>query len=76
MRRAAIEPVIGHMKNDGRPERCPLTGTEGDMLHSIMCGYGQNIRMILGWIEEAAERSKGEGVNASACRRCRPSPDL
>ena len=46
-RRAAIEPVIGHMKSDGRLARCPLKGTEGEMFHAIMCGCGQNIRMIL-----------------------------
>ena len=58
-RRAAIEPVIGHMKSDGRLARCPLKGTEGDMFHAIMCGCGHNIRMILRWIENALERTKG-----------------
>ena len=42
-RRSAIEPMIGHMKNDGRLRRSTLKGTQGDML----CGCGHNIRMIL-----------------------------
>ena len=31
-RRSAIEPMIGHMKTDGRLTRCPLKGTTGDAL--------------------------------------------
>ena len=60
---AAIEPVIGHMKSDGRLARRPLKGTEGDMFHAIMCGCGQNIRMILRWIQKGRgkiERGKAE----------------
>lgn len=46
-RRSAIEPMIGHMKNDGRLTRCPLKGTAGDALFAVLCGCGHNIRMIL-----------------------------
>ena len=46
-RRSAIEPVIGHMKTDGRLARCALKGTLGDALHAVLCGCGHNIRMIL-----------------------------
>ena len=46
-RRSAIEPMIGHMKNDGRLTRCPLKGTQGDALFAVLCGCGHNIRMIL-----------------------------
>lgn len=46
-RRSAIEPMIGHMKNDGRLTRCPLKGTTGDVLFAVLCGCGHNIRMIL-----------------------------
>ncbi len=42
-----IEPMIGHMKNDGRLTRCPLKGSEGDALFAVLCGCGHNIRMIL-----------------------------
>ncbi|WP_255005831.1 IS5 family transposase [Roseovarius sp. M141] len=46
-RRSAIEPMIGHMKNDGRLTRSPLKGTAGDALFAVLCGCGHNIRMIL-----------------------------
>jgi IS5 family transposase len=46
-RRAAIEPIIGHMKNDGRLGRNHLAGTEGDKINPILCGAGQNIRKLL-----------------------------
>ena len=46
-RRSAIEPMIGHMKNDGRLTRCPLKGTEGDAIIAVLCGCGHNIRMVL-----------------------------
>jgi IS5 family transposase len=46
-RRSAIEPMIGHMKNDGRLTRSTLKGTDGDALFAVLCGCGHNIRMIL-----------------------------
>lgn len=46
-RRGAIEPVIGHMETDGRLARCALKGTHCDALHSVLCGCGHNIHMIL-----------------------------
>jgi len=46
-RRSAIEPMIGHMKNDGRLTRSPLKGIAGDALFAVLCGCGHNIRMIL-----------------------------
>jgi len=47
-RRSAIEPVIGHMKNDGLFGRNYLAGEEGDRVNAILCGCGQNIRKLLG----------------------------
>ena len=46
-RRSAIEPAIGHMKNDGRLRRNWLKGSLGDALHAVLCGAGHNLRMIL-----------------------------
>ncbi|WP_338844876.1 IS5 family transposase [Massilia sp. W12] len=46
-RRSAIEPVIGHMKNDGRLSRNWLKGADGDAFHALLCGCGHNLRMIL-----------------------------
>ena len=46
-RRSAIEPVIGHMKTDGRLGRNYLLGKEGDKMNAILCGAGHNIRKLL-----------------------------
>ncbi len=49
-RRQAIEPVIGHVKEDCRMRRCWLKGVEGDALHAVACAAGYNIRWLLRWI--------------------------
>jgi IS5 family transposase len=49
-RRNAIEPIIGHMKNDGLLHRNYLKGTEGDAINVILCGAGQNLRLILRYL--------------------------
>lgn len=46
-RRNAVEPVIGHMKNDGRLDRNFLKGEEGDAINALLCGAGHNLRKIL-----------------------------
>ena len=46
-RRQVVEPVIGHMKSDGLLGRNWLKGEIGDALHAVMCGAGQNLRLIL-----------------------------
>ena len=49
-RRSAIEPVIGHMKNDGRLGRNYLLGREGDRINALLCGAGHNIRKLIAWL--------------------------
>jgi len=49
-RRNAIEPIIGHMKNDGLMHRNYLKGSEGDAINVILCGAGQNLRLILRYL--------------------------
>ena len=46
-RRNAIEPVIGHMKNDGRLDRNYVKGTTGDAMNALLAGAGHNLRLIL-----------------------------
>ena len=46
-RRNAIEPVIGHLKSDGRLARNFLKGIEGDAMNALLCGAGHNLRKIL-----------------------------
>jgi len=49
-RRSAIEPVIGHMKNDGRLGRNYLLGVEGDKINALLCGAGHNMRKLIAWL--------------------------
>lgn len=51
-RRSAIEPIIGHMKTEGRLNRCGLKGEYGDSVFALLCGAGQNLRMILKFLRE------------------------
>lgn len=46
-RRNAIEPIIGHLKSDGRLARNFLKGAVGDAMNAILCGAGHNLRNIL-----------------------------
>jgi IS5 family transposase len=45
-RRAAIEPVIGHLKHDHRMERNHLLGQEGDRVNALLTGCGFNLRKL------------------------------
>jgi len=49
-RRQVVEPMIGHMKTDGLLARNWLKGAFGDALHAVMCGAGQNLRIILAYL--------------------------
>lgn len=46
-RRAAIEPSIGHLKEDRRMERNRLKGTEGDRLNAVLSAAGMNFAKLL-----------------------------
>ncbi|OLK91724.1 transposase, partial [Xanthomonas oryzae pv. oryzae] len=46
----AVEPVIGHLKQDCRLHRCHLNGAQGDALHVLGCAAGDNLRWLLRWI--------------------------
>jgi transposase, IS5 family len=50
-RRSAIEPVIGHMKNDGHLGRCYLKGRDGDATNAILSAVGYNLRLVLAWLK-------------------------
>lgn len=51
-RRQAIEPQIGHMKQQGKLARCFLKGFLGDKLNAILCGVGHNLRFIFRKLSE------------------------
>src|SRR5262249_37998926 len=51
-RRAAIEPVIGHLKEDHRMGRNYLTGRDGDRFNAVLAAAGYNFSLLLRWFEE------------------------
>ena len=66
-RRAAIEPVIGHLKQEHRMDRNRLQGAEGDRIIAILCAAAMNLlkplkhpavllRLFLNWIMPGADR--------------------
>jgi IS5 family transposase len=51
-RRAAIEPVIGHVKIDHRMDRNYLKGRKGDRANAILAAAGYNFRLLIRWLAE------------------------
>ena len=49
-RRAAAEPVIGHIKNEHRMDRNYLAGTQGDAINAILAAAGYNFSLLLKWL--------------------------
>ena len=56
-RRQAIEPAIGHLKQDHGLQRCWLKGSEGDALHAVLCAAGYNLRWLLRAIAQMGLRA-------------------
>jgi transposase, IS5 family len=50
-RRAAVEPVIGHIKNEHRMNRNYLAHSRGDAANAILAAAGYNFSLILKWIK-------------------------
>ena len=46
-RRQAVEPVIGHLKDDNGMRRCWLKGALGDALNAVLCAAGYNLRWLM-----------------------------
>ena len=49
-RRAAIEPVIGHLKTGHRMGRNYLAHAPGDAVNAILAAVGYNFRLLINWI--------------------------
>jgi len=47
-RRAAVEPSIGHLKNEHRLERNRLRGTYGDTINAVLSAAAMNFHKLLG----------------------------
>src|ERR1700680_4437495 len=49
-RRSAVEPVIGHLKDEHRMDRNSLAGRRGDVNNAILAAVGYNFRRLLRWL--------------------------
>src|SRR6516165_2712470 len=49
-RRAAIEPVIGHLKEHHRMGRNYLAHASGDAINAVLAAAGYNFRRLLAWL--------------------------
>jgi IS5 family transposase len=49
-RRAAVEPVIGHLKQDHRMGRNFLAFPEGDANNAMLAAVGYNFSLLLNWL--------------------------
>ena len=49
-RRAAIEPVIGHLKEHHRMGRNYLAHASGDAINAVLATAGYNFRCLLAWL--------------------------
>jgi IS5 family transposase len=49
-RRAAIEPVIGHLKQEHRMGRNYLAHSTGDAINAVLAAAGYNFRRLLRWL--------------------------
>src|SRR5262249_32854466 len=49
-RRAAIEPVIGHLKEHHRMGRNFLAHASGDAINVVLAAAGYNFRRLLAWL--------------------------
>jgi IS5 family transposase len=50
-RRAAVEPVIGHLKAEHRLDRNYLKGRDGDRANPVLAAAGYNFALLLRWLE-------------------------
>jgi IS5 family transposase len=49
-RRAAVEPVIGHLKAEHRMNRNYLKGRDGDRANAVLAAAGYNFSLLLRWL--------------------------
>jgi transposase, IS5 family len=50
-RRSAVEPVIGHLKEDHRMGRNHLAHSSGDAINALLAAVGYNFRLLLRWMK-------------------------
>ncbi|EGX99491.1 transposase IS4 family protein [Nitrospirillum viridazoti Y2] len=51
-RRAAIEPIIGHLKAEHRMGRNYLKGRYGDRINAVLAAAGFNFHLLVRWFKD------------------------
>lgn len=76
-RRQAVEPVIGHLKQEHRLDRCWLKGAQGDALVAHGAAAGYNLRWLMqfiaplrAWFQAALSSSVPSPVTPSTTCAC------
>jgi IS5 family transposase len=69
-RRQAIEPVIGHLKEDHGMRRNWLKGQRGDAINAVLCAAGFNLQ----WLLRAIARLGIQALWQFLCALIRPAP--
>src|SRR5262252_3258867 len=73
-RRAAVEPVIGHLKAEHRMGRNYLTGPEGDRINTVLAAAGYNFHLLLRWLAEILRACMMALTDASRAQTVRIFP--
>ena len=68
-RRAAIEPVIGHCKEDHRMDRNFLAHREGDAINAVLAAAGYNFRRLLAWLGNLLRRCCKPSATNAYCKK-------
>jgi IS5 family transposase len=50
-RRAAVEPVIGHLKEHHGMDRNHLAHSSGNAINAVVAAVGYNFRLLLRWLK-------------------------
>jgi hypothetical protein len=72
-RRAAIEPVIGHLKAEHRMGRNYLAHRAGDAVNAVLAAAGYNFHLLLRWLELLLSRFLAAQKAAAALQWVRKS---
>ena len=70
-RRAAVEPVIGHMKAEHRMGRNYLAHATGDAINAVLAAVGCNFRRLLAWLAFLLS-----AITLAIANQNLPQPDL
>jgi IS5 family transposase len=68
-RRAAIEPVIGHLKEEHRMDRNYLAGRRGDANNAVLAAAGYNFRRLIRWLSDLLRLILAMLLLSAECRQ-------